>query len=189
MGQTARSCTVGCNAQIDCPGTIQITLLYVFPCAHSQGYIAQAFGIRCVMSVHRDQLNQLFLSVSQVQWHVALQGSSCDTVTAKDHTYVWLRLEMAGLHHRKFLPSCWIFSNGNLSLWLRELTLGPKLRGMLSADFKQFCGSSSTAIWLHPSDNFLFWLRGKILMHSFHLIYFISAENICSCSAASREAM
>lgn len=114
MGQTAGSCTVGCNAQIDCPGTIQITLLCVFPCAHSQGYTAQAFGIRCVISVHRDQLNQLFLSVSQVQWHVALQSSSCDTVTAKDHTYVWLRLEMAGLRHRKFLPSCWIFSNGNL---------------------------------------------------------------------------
>lgn len=61
MGQTVGSRTVLCDAQIDCPGTIQVTLLCVFPCAHRQGYTAPAFGIRHIMGVHRDQLSQTLL--------------------------------------------------------------------------------------------------------------------------------
>lgn len=38
----------------------------------------------------------------------------------------------------RLLVSWWILSNKNLSLWLRELGLGPRQRGMLSADSKEF---------------------------------------------------
>lgn len=109
--------------------------------------------------------------MSQVQGHVAGENSKRNHVAAeRDGTYAWVwQAMLTGPCHPILCLRYW-FPDGNLSLWLRELDLGPKQGGMLSAGSKELGGFMSAAIWLRPSDSSQFWVRRKILLYSFPLV-------------------
>lgn len=92
------------KAQMNCPGTVQITFLCALPCAHSQVYAALACG-----SISDMKDAKLLCLMSQVQGQVAWENSNHSPVAAeRDGTYARVQLAMsAGPSDPKLGPGCW----------------------------------------------------------------------------------
>jgi len=151
----------------DNPNHLPVCFFHVLTARSAQpcGSISREKGAQ------RDQRGQTVRTDVSGTGHVAQENIDHNHVAAeRDGTraQVWQAM-LAGPRHPRLWLGCW-FPEGNLSLWLRELDLGPKQRGMLSAGSRELGGSVSAAMWLCPSDSLWFGLRGKTLRRSFPLV-------------------